>query len=400
MRTVFACLFLLLLIPDAIFSKSIDPKIGKLECEHLSDPIAIETQKPVLSWQLVSQSSGKRQTAYRLLVASSSALLQDGKGDYWDSGKVISGNSIQVSYNGKALSSKMKVYWKVMVWNEKNEAYGWSEPASWTMGLLNASDWKGKWIGALEHPLPDSAITFPAPFFRKEFTVGKKIKQATVYVSGLGFYELHLNGKRIGDQVLAPAVTNYDKRSLNKLLYPYDDQSTQRVLYNTFDVTQNLQSRINVVGIQLGNGWYNQRDRRVEGDMWYDTPRLIFQLEIQYVDGTSSTVSSDDTWKTANGPLLKDGIFTGEIYDARLELGDWNSAGYSEIGWKNAMLVRPPTGSLHPQTAPFDKVMRTLIPGFDGKAKDSVYSYHLDETVSGWASISVSGKAGSRIKIR
>lgn len=400
MKIIFASLILLILTQNVVLSKPLMVKIERLECEYLSNPIAIESKQPKLSWQLVSDDKAKSQTAYRLIVASSISLLQQNKGDYWDSGKVNSASSAQVVYRGKPLGSGRKVYWKVMIWDEKNEPSGWSESAYWAMGLLQASDWKGKWIGALEHPYPDSAITYPAPFFRKEFRSEKKIKQAVVYISGLGFYELFLNGKKIGDQVLAPAVTNYDKRPLKKLLYPYDDQSTQRVLYNTFDVTNNINQKNNAIGIQLGNGWYNQRDRRVEGDMWYDTPRLIFQLEIQYVDGTSVVISSDNSWKTIEGPLLKDGIFTGEKYDARLELGAWNSVGYSDVQWKNALLVRPPTGSLHPQTAPFDKIMRVLVPAFDGKTKDSVYSYHLDETVSGWASISVKGKAGNRVKIR
>jgi alpha-L-rhamnosidase len=209
-----------------------------------------------------------------------------------------------------------------------------------------------------------------------------------------------LNGRKVGDQVLAPAVTNYDERPLKHLLYPYDDQSTQRVLYNSFDVLSYLNPKSNVIGIQLGNGWYNQRDRRVEGDMWYDAPKLIFQLEITYADGTTNIISSDSSWKTNSGPLLHDGIFTGEKYDARLALGNWAQTGYNALQWKQAILVRPPSGQLHSQTAPFDKVLRTLKPTFDGKLKDSVYLYHLEETVSGWASISVNGKAGARLKIR
>jgi len=391
---------LFLLVPTFIFSNQLAPNIEKLECEQLSNPIAIEHQHPGLSWELASQYKAKSQTAYRIIVASSVSLLQQNKGDYWDTGKTSSTNSSQVFYKGKPLTSRKKLYWKVMVWDEKNMPSKWSQTACWSMGLLKATDWQGKWIGAFENPYPDSAITYPSPFFRKEFTAEKKIKQAIVHISGLGFYELFLNGKKIGDQVLAPSVTNYDKRPLKKLLYPYDDQSTQRVLYNSFDVTNYLLQKNNAIGIQLGNGWYNQRDRRVEGDMWYDTPRLIFQLEIEYVDGTSKIIGSDKTWKTANGPLLKDGIFTGEKYDARLELGEWNKIGYSDVQWKPAILVRSPIGTLHPQLAPFDKITRTLTPTFEGNTKDSVYSYHLDETVSGWAAITVQGKAGSRIKIR
>jgi len=400
MRMTYFCAVLLLFIPGFVSAQSAELKIEKPLCEYLSDPVAIENIQPNLSWQLTSPKKAKQQIAYSILVASSLELLKQDKGDYWTTGKVNSGNTTQITYHGKPLASRTKAYWKVMVWDEKGKPSAWSAPSSWVMGLLDPSDWKGKWIGAFENPYPDSAITYPSPFFRKEFILQKKIAKATVHISGLGFYELLLNGKKVGDQVLAPAVTNYDKRPLKKLLYPYDDQSTQRVLYNTFEVTSYLKPKNNAIGIQLGNGWYNQRDRRVEGDMWYDAPKLIFQLELTFTDGTTNIISSDQTWKTSNGPLLHDGIFTGEKYDARLTLGNWSEAVYDDLTWKPAMLVRPPTGRLHPQTAPFDKVIRTITPSFDGKLKDSVYRYHLDETVSGWASISVKGKAGSRIKIR
>ncbi|WP_461398844.1 family 78 glycoside hydrolase catalytic domain, partial [Flavitalea sp.] len=382
------------------YSKDPDLKITNLKCEYLLNPIAIESQHPTISWQLTSVHKAKRQKAYHILVASSISLLGKNIGDYWDSHIVNSSNSTQVIYQGKPLSSRTKVYWKVVVWDEKNVRSDWSSVASWSMGLLNAADWKAKWIGSFIDPNPDSAITYPAPYFRKDFTVKKKIKQAVAYISGLGFYELFLNGKKIGDQVLAPAVSNYDKRPLKNLLYPYDDQSTQRVYYNTFDITSSIISKDNALGIILGNGWYNQRDRTVEGKMWYDVPKLIFQMEISYTDGTSELIGSDNKWKTNNGALLKNGIFTGEKYDARSELGAWNKPGYNDSNWAYSLLAKPPTGRLNSQTAPFDKVLRILTPVFDGRIKDSVYQYHLDETVAGWAALHVKGKAGSEIKIR
>ncbi|MES2376871.1 MAG: family 78 glycoside hydrolase catalytic domain [Bacteroidota bacterium] len=400
MKPIFAHIILLLLAPSLMFAKTIPVKISNLKCEYLVDPIAIDNQYPTLSWQMVSAENSKSQKAYKILVASTLTLLAENKGDYWNSGIVHLSNSIQVSYGGKRLNSRQKLYWKVMIWDEKNQPSAWSKTASWGMGLLKPSDWKAKWIGAMEDPTPNAAITYPAPYFRKEFSTAKKIKQAKVYISGLGFYELYINGKKIGDQVLAPAVTNYDERPLKKLLYHYDDQSTQRVLYNTFDVTGNINQTKNAIGILLGNGWYNQRDRTIEGTLWYDLPKVIFQLEITYTDGSKSIIVSDKSWKTTTGPLLKDGIFTGENYDARLALNGWDKTGYNDAKWKSAMFVKAPTGALQPQLAPFDKVTRVLTPKFDGKTKDSVYTYHLDETVSGWASITVNGNAGNRIKIR
>lgn len=273
---------------------------------------------------------------------------------------------------------------------ESGVAESASKPAVWT----------ARWIALQEDPYPDSTLTHPAPYFRKTIAAAKPIKKATAYVCGLGFYEMYINGQKIGDQVLAPAVTNYDRRAIKNILYQYDDQSTQRVFYNTFDVTGALREGQNTVGALLGNGWYNQRDRTVEGCLWYDTPRLLLQLEIEYADGTTDRVGTDESWKCRTGPLLHDAIFSGEAYDARLDLGMWNTNDYDDSAWPSSLVVRAPEGVLRPQTAPFDRITRTLKPSFEGRINDSTYLYRLPEMVSGWAELSVRGEAGSRIKLR
>lgn len=374
--------------------------VSTLRCEYLENPVAVENRTPRLSWQLRSGGEAKAQTAYRVLVAASPSLLIEGQADFWDSGKVISSQSNQVEYKGKSLDSRQTLYWKVMVWDEKEKASSWSDAGKWTMGLLEPSDWKAQWIGRQEDIYPDSTLTYPAPYFRKMFRLDKPIKQAKAYICGLGFYEMYLNGEKVGDQVLAPAVTNFDRRSLKKMLYFFDDQSTQRVLYNTFDVTSLLQKAENTIGVLLGNGWYNQRDRTVEGHMWYDTPRLLCQLEIEYADGSTEMIGSDDSWKTATGPLLHDAIFTGEVYDARLELDGWDQNNYDASSWKKALLVRPPAGRLHAQLAPHEKVVRTLQPMSCEQKNDSTYWYIFPEMVSGWAQINVEGNAGDQVRLR
>lgn len=374
--------------------------VSALRCEYLENPVAVENRTPRLSWQLRSAGEAKAQTAYRVLVAASPSLLIEGQADFWDSGKVTSSQSNQVEYKGKSLDSRQTLYWKVMVWDEKEKASSWSDAGKWTMGLLEPSDWKAQWIGRQEDIYPDSTLTYPAPYFRKMFRLDKPVKQAKAYICGLGFYEMYLNGEKVGDQVLAPAVTNFDRRSLKKMLYFFDDQSTQRVLYNTFDVTSLLQKAENTIGVLLGNGWYNQRDRTVEGHMWYDTPRLLCQLEIEYTDGSLEMVCSDATWKTATGPLLHDAIFTGEVYDARLELDGWDQNNYDASSWKKALLVRPPAGRLHAQLAPHEKVVRTLQPVSCEQKNDSTYWYIFPEMVSGWAQINVEGNAGDQVRLR
>jgi alpha-L-rhamnosidase len=377
-----------------------DMKLSDLRCEYLTNPIAIESPAPLLSWKLQSGEEGKSQTAYQVLAASRPELLTEGKADCWDSGKMLSSQSVQVQYKGKELSSGQDVYWKVRIWDEQDKPASWSEIANWSMGLLQASDWKAQWIAYHEDPDPNVVTTYPAPWFRKSFAAHQSIRRAKAYICGLGFYELYLNGQKVGDQVLAPAVTNYDKRQLQRIGYYYDDQSTQRALYNTFDVTNLLAEGDNTIGVILGNGWYNQRDRIAEGFMWYDTPRLLFQLEIEYADGSAETIVTDNSWKCQTGPLLHDAIFTGETYDARLEMEGWYNNNFDDANWREALIVRAPSGSLHPQLAPFDKITRVLTPTFKGHIDDSTWLYTLPETVSGWAELSVEGEAGSQVKLR
>lgn len=377
-----------------------DMQVYDLRCEYLENPVALENLTPLLSWKLQSGKDGKSQSAYQVLAASRPELLMEGKADLWDSGKMLSSQSLQVQYKGEKLSSRQDIYWKVRVWDEQDKPADWSEAAYWSMGLLHSNDWKAQWIAYHEDPAPHSTTTYPAPYFRKTFATGKSIRRAKAYVCGLGFYEMYLNGQKVGDQVLAPAVTNYDRRALQHILYHYDDQSTQRVLYNAFDVTGLLKDGKNTIGVILGNGWYNQRSRTVEGDMWYDTPRLLLQLEMEYADGTTETIATDGSWKCITGPLLYDAIFTGEIYDARLEIENWNDNSSDDTNWKQAITVRPPTGSLHAQLAPYDKITRVLIPDFKGRINDSTYLYTLPEMISGWVELDVVGEAGSQVKLR
>jgi alpha-L-rhamnosidase len=371
-----------------------------LRCESLTNPLSIGTAVPRFSWKLQSDRRGTKQTAYRVIVSDNIKDIKNEKGDFWDSGKIFSDQSENILFHGKVLYSRLKLYWAVKIWDEKDSSTKWSECAVFETGLLNKNDWKALWIGTESHVHIDSAETEPAPYFRKDFSSNKRIKSARAYVSGLGFYEFYINGTKIGNQVLAPAVTNFDKRPLKKLLYPYDDQSTQRVLYNTFDVSKQIKDGQNTIGMILGNGWYNQRDRTVEGNMWYDTPRMILQLEIIYENGERKIIASDSSWKYSTGPILHDGIFSGEIYDARLQTDGWNKNGFDDSRWKEAKIVWAPTGDLQPQLAPFDKIIRTISPSSVQKTNDSTYLFFLDEMISGWAELKIKGSAGDKISLR
>ena len=232
----------------------------QLRCEYLRDPLGIDVRQPRLNWQLHSDERGEEQSAYQVLVASRPELLAAGIGDKWDSGKIMSDETIHIEYGGAPLRSRERCCWAVRSWDSRGEASAWSEPATFEMGLLEPGDWQGSWIGA------DDAIE-GAPCFRGEFTLAQPITRARAYICGLGYYELRLNGSKVGDHELDPNWTNYDRREMRDMLYPFDDQSTRRAHYVTYDITARLQPGANALGVLLGNGWHNQCERLVEGKL-------------------------------------------------------------------------------------------------------------------------------------
>ncbi|MBN1559609.1 family 78 glycoside hydrolase catalytic domain [candidate division KSB1 bacterium] len=369
-----------------------------LRCDYLENPLAIDDPTPDLSWKLSSRNVNQKQTAYQIQVAGTIRNLKQGNGDLWDSGKVVSEQNLHVTYAGTPLVSRQKAFWRARVWDEKNRVSEWSAAASCQMGL-EAEAWQAKWIGVGEDCCPDSPATAPAPHFRTEFTIDQPVRSARAYASGLGYYELYLNGVKVSEDLLAPAPTNYDRRQLRHLLYRYDDQSSTRVLYNTYDIACYLKEGENAAGMILGNGWYNQRDRRVEGWLWYDTPRFILQLELEYENGDTRLITSDESWKATTGPITHDGIFTGEHYDARLELGSWHSPGYDDSAWQQARAVRPPTGPLQPQLAPPDRAARIVKAVSITHPQEKVFVYDMGEMISGWARLTVSGARGDTIAV-
>ncbi|MGE5609287.1 MAG: family 78 glycoside hydrolase catalytic domain [Bacillota bacterium] len=356
-----------------------------LRCEYLTNPVGIDVQQPRLTWVLDSAERGARQTAYQIRVASSEAALKAGKADLWDSGKVKSDETIQIAYGGKPLAAGQRAYWQVRVWDQDGQDSEYSAPAYWEMGLGDA-DWKAQWIGAAK---ADSAEAWePAPYFRKTFTVSKRIKSARAYVCGLGYYELSLNGEKVGDHVLDPGYTQYNKR----------------VLYVTYDITDRLQMGDNAVGVLLGNGFYNQWVTDVwnfHKAPWRDRPKMILQVQIEYVDGSSEVIGSDTTWKVATGPILQNSARGGEVYDARLEMTGWNRTGFDDSAWKTAVTAEAPKGAaLRAQMIEPMRVMKTINPVVVMTPKPGVYVYNLGQNITGWARIKVSGPAGAKLVMR
>ncbi|MEI7501216.1 MAG: family 78 glycoside hydrolase catalytic domain, partial [Bacteroidota bacterium] len=370
-----------------------------LQCEYLADPVGLDVPAPRLSWQMKKEVRGAWQTAYRIMAATSDSLLLKDTPDLWDSGEIKSGQSIQIVYAGNPLQSGMGVSWKVQIRDEKNKVSPWSYISHWEMGLLAKEEWQAKWIGAPESQR-SGEWKLPAPLFRKEVAVSKKIKKARAYISGLGYYELYINGVKIEDHVLSPNQTNYDRQKVEKWSESRIGNMESRVLYETFDITTAMRSGGNALGIILGNGWYIQADRPKDTSLWYDTPRLIAQFAIEYEDGSKELLISDESWKTSASPILYNGLHSGEIYDARMEQKGWNEAGFDDSKWTNAVTVRSPTGMLCAQIFPPDRVTQTIKPLSVTERDKGVYRFDLGRLFSGWARLKISGAKGTAIKMR
>lgn len=385
----------------ALGSVTVSP--ASLSCEYLHNPLGIDVAKPRLSWTILSDRRGEVQTAYQVLVASSEELLKADKGDLWDSGKVESDQSAFVEYAGKVLKSEARCFWKVRTWDRDGKPSGWSEIASWTMGLLKPSDWKGKWIADRAKLEPEETAALdvhrdadtpsrimqhsPSPLLRREFRASKPIKRATAYICGLGFHELRINGEKVGDRVLEPAYTRYDKRDL----------------YVTHDMTEHLREGANAVGVMLGNGWFNCHSRDswdFDRAPWRNTPRMLFQMRIEYADGSSEVIASDGAWKTTGGPIVYDGIRNGESYDARLEKQGWDTPGYSDADWRQAEVVDGPGGKLVAQKTAPAKVIETAKPVKITEPKPGVFVFDMGRNISGWCRLKVAGPIGTKITIR
>ncbi len=337
--------------------------LTNLRSEGLANPVGLDTALPRLGWIIESPERNWKQSAYRVLAASTAALLAADKGDLWDSGRVVSAESVYVQYAGKPLTSRQRCYWKVHVWDSSGRATEWSPSALWEMGLLHQTDWKAHWIGAgpIKEPRGPSGffkstneliqmdgkvnVDGRSVLLRKSFKVERPIRQARVYVTGLGYYELSCNGQRVGDRVLAPAKSNYAKW----------------ILHDTYDISAQLRTGTNVLGLMLGNGWFNPYPKwwdpyRMQ---WFGSKRALLQLHIDYEDGASEVVTSDDSWHTAPGPVLFSCVYDGEQYDATQEQPGWDLPGAAQTGWLPAHLVDSPGGVLVSQVMPPIRCRRT-----------------------------------------
>ncbi|HSQ75347.1 MAG TPA: glycoside hydrolase family 78 protein [Bacteroidota bacterium] len=524
-------------------------RIDQLRCEGLSDPLGIDAEAPRLTWQMECDLRNQMQSAYQILVASSPEMLSRDEADQWNSGRVGSGQSIQVGYKGAALESGKKYFWKVRVWDREGRESDWSRIGMWTTGLLKPGDWKAKWIGldgdddayhltmtqwiwypggqpdqsapvgtryfrrvfvlpgdralqkALWYVTADDEAEFflngvsvcstkshrvlteinltqslragtnilavavrnagttpnpaglvgmldvrfadgsslrvptdfawkaadavtpgwqsaayddrqwvepqilgpvgmapwgekskqsdrrlPARWIRKDIKLDKPVSRATVYLSGLGLSELYINGKKVGDHVLSPALSEYPKR----------------VFYVTHDVSAALTQGRNALGVVLGNGrYFAPRLGEPTTTQSYGYPKVLLQLHLEFKDGTSANVLSDETWKlTTDGPIPANNEYDGEEYDARKELDGWASPGYDDSKWEKARGVSAPAGALRAQMIRPIRVVETIRPLSVKEQRPGVFIVDMGQNIVGWCRIRVNGPRGTLVFLR
>lgn len=302
-----ACLLLSLVAPAQLI-------VTNLLTENLSNPTGIGVSQPRFTWQLVSEKRNVEQTAYEVKV-------MDGMTGVWNSGKVMSDQSVHVIYDGSTLESGNRYRWQVRVWDNNGKTSRWSTPATFQMGLLSPADWKAEWI---EPGFLEDTVMRPSPLMRRQFNLAKKVSQATVFITAHGLYEAWLNGTRVGDACLTPGWTSYNKR----------------LQYQVYDVTSQLKTGDNALGVILGSGWY-RGNLGFSGqiNVYGKDIALLCQVDITYTDGTTESIVSDDIWKSSTGGIRYSEIYHGEIYDARMEKEGWTRPDYDDSEWSGVKIA-------------------------------------------------------------
>jgi len=370
-------LLCLLFFPALSFSQ--DLSTYDLTCGHRKNPVGTDVPQPRLSWKIQGSGTGIMQSAYSIRVATdprfaSSAIV-------WQSGKTVSDESVLIKYNGKELKPGQRYFWQVRVWDNKGRASKWSETAFLETGLMTSGNWKAKWI-EMES---DTNRYSPSPHFRKEFSVEKNISKAVVYVTSHGLYELHLNGKKVGDQVLTPGWTSYGKR----------------IQYQVYDITGQVVKGKNAVGAVMGDGWY--RGTLAWGNNWAIYGKrlgLLMQMKITFTDGSETLIITDESWKSNNdGAIRINDLYNGETYDATRKLTGWNLPGFDDSKWKPVRTGLYNNNLIASEGAAIKKTGEIKPVKIFRSPKGSLL-VDMGQNMVGWVRLKVTGPKGNAIKIR
>lgn len=394
--------------------------VGKTTVDMMETPLALSTPAPRFGWQL-SGTPGEMQSAYSIEVGE----MTKGKlRKVWSSGKVDSGESQLVKYSGAPLKPARRYFWRVRVWNDVGKKSPWSDWKEFRVAP-DVSALNGKWIGAISYEkanlpsgrnytydkwkLPEVKAAFAAVdtmasrsiMLRDEFEVGKKVSDATVYVCGLGHYELSVNGTKVGDGEFTPLWSDYDKT----------------VYYNTYDVTPLIHNGKNALGVLLGNGFYNviRGSRYSKLQIGFGPETLWLNLVIRYADGSEETISTGEGWRYALSPITFHSIYGGEDYDARLEQEGWDRPGFNDAGWRPAVVQRAPKGTLMPQQTPPVRIMERFKPVSTHKltaddvaaatkstkrtVDSSAILLDMGQNLAGFPEITLQGKRGQTVTL-
>jgi alpha-L-rhamnosidase len=397
--SIFGYGLLLILFCSAYSETKSEISITNLRCEYLENPIGIDVLHPRLSWNMESTERNQMQSSYQILVSSSLELLLADSGDIWNTGKVPSNSSLNIPFKGSELQSNTNYYWKVRVWDKDSTLSNWSDNGSWFMSLLSSEDWDADWIG-FDLAKADSTIDIkpwgngmkmktdyrpsPCSYLRSEFNLDQQVSNAHAYISALGIYELHINGKRVGDDFFTPGWTDYSKR----------------IYYNTYDVAELLKQGSNTIAVILADGWYagNIADR---GQEFYGyKTRVKAQINITYSDEKNTIVKTNSNWKASSGPIIESDMQAGETYDARLEINGWNSSEFDDSKWKAVVVSDTNTATL--EAYPSEPVQMTgeLKASEITQLPNGNFIVNFNQNFAGWVKLTARGTIGDSITLR
>jgi alpha-L-rhamnosidase len=363
---------LFLLILQSFFMTSVGQvTVSGLLTENLSNPLSIDTREPRFTWKLISEGRDVLQTAYEITVCEGSKAL-------WNSGKIMSDQSVQVVCSGAPLESCHEYRWQVRIWDNKGKITAWSKPASFRMGMLKGSHWKARWI---EPGYAEDTTMRPSPLMRKEFTITKKIESAFAYLTAHGMYEAQINGKRVGDSYLTPGWTSYNNR----------------LQYQVYDIKGMLHGGANAMGVMLSSGWYRGTIGFNGNNVYGKDIALLCQINIVYTDGSTETIITDKSWKSSTGAIIYSEIYNGEAYDARLEKKGWTMPGYDDSSWSDVKeSLLPMDVLIATQNEPV-KEHETFIPVRIFRTPKGEQVIDFGQNLVGYVKMKVSGKAGDEV---
>lgn len=367
------------------------PQIAQLKTDYQINPLGLDNPKPEFSWIVQSDVRGMEQSAFEILVADDLKKLDSG--NCWKSERISGNQTFGVEYRGKPLKSFTRYFWKIKIWDQNGNESGWSKPAWFETSMMNPADWKAKWISD-QRPLPEKDEDFyketPNPLLRKEIILKKELKSARLYIAGLGYSISYINGQRVGDHMLDMPWTQFGRQ----------------VMYNTFDVTPMLHKGKNAIGVMLGNGWYNPMPIRMfqrwnlRDYLTVGKPCVKAQIRIVYTDGSVETLGTDSGWKAGEGPVLKNSVYLGELYDARQEQKGWAEASFSDSHWQKAKVEAGPAGRLVAQYIPPVRATKILKPAKMIEPKPGVYLFDFGQNFAGVPRLKVNGPAGTTVTLR